>query len=202
MSADEIHPHNVTDNSSQPSGEAISSASRQPPPESENRERNKRGYFSKFKNWVSLLTLLAVASYTGISAIILCTQRDQEQRQLRAYVMVQSSVFGFNDKGQLSAKITIKNFGSTPAYNVRHWACTVVSSFPEQDVDFPTATEMINSYRNAPGSLIPPSATLEKVLSSGDLQDRCGFSRGFGCDQSRGQDLLCYGSRQISRFVS
>lgn len=78
--------------------------------------------------------------------------------------MVKSSVIGFNDKGELSATVTIKNFGSTPAYNVRHWACAIVNRFPDQDIDFPTATEMINSYRDAPGSLIPPRGTLDKVI--------------------------------------
>jgi hypothetical protein len=35
----------------------------------------KRGYFSKGKNWVSLLTLLFVGAYTVITIFILCNSQ-------------------------------------------------------------------------------------------------------------------------------
>jgi hypothetical protein len=78
--------------------------------------------------------------------------------------MVEFFGLKINDSREISARVTIKNFGSTPAYNVRHWACVSVSAFLDQDIDFPTAAEIINSYPDAPGSLIPPAGRLDKVI--------------------------------------
>jgi hypothetical protein len=116
--------------------------------------------------WAIAFMLFGTLIATGFAACYTRKQwrtaSDQEQRSLRAYVMVQSSEIGVKDTGELTATITIKNFGSTPAYNVRHWACAMVNRFPDQDIDFPTAAEIVSSYKEAPGSLIPPSGTLGK----------------------------------------
>ncbi len=50
------------------------------------RRKPKNGYFDIPKDWVSIATLIFVAGYTIITAFIWCTQRDQERRQLRAYI--------------------------------------------------------------------------------------------------------------------
>jgi hypothetical protein len=92
---------------------------RQSPSEPPNCKPQKRGYFSKGKNWVSLLTLIAVAAYTAISALILWVQRDQEKRQLRAYVhLVPDQVLNL-DAVPLEITWNVKKFGNTPAYHVR-----------------------------------------------------------------------------------
>jgi hypothetical protein len=120
---------------------------------------NSRKFFEGF---VTIGTLIATGFAACYTRKQWRTAADQEQRSLRAYVMVQSSEIGYKDTGELTVTINIKNFGSTPAYNVRHWACAMVNRFPDQDIDFPTAAEIVSSREEAPGSLIPPSGTLGK----------------------------------------
>ena len=55
---------------------------RQPPATPKDGERPRRGYFSKPKNWISLLTLIAVSIYTVITAALWCNSN----RQLAAIV--------------------------------------------------------------------------------------------------------------------
>jgi hypothetical protein len=61
---------------------------------------SRPGYLSKLENWVSLLTLFAVAIYTAITVLLwhnsnkqLAISRDTEERQLRAYVHVAGTDF-------------------------------------------------------------------------------------------------------------
>ena len=88
----------------------------QPPLEPQSCPTKKRGYFSKPENWVSLLTLIAVSIYTGISAIILYYQREQEKRSLRAYLLPSSfTVERLAPSEKFIASVTFKNYGETPA---------------------------------------------------------------------------------------
>lgn len=92
------------------------------------------------------------------------TAEDTERRQLRAYVMVEVSKSALSDTGTPTIHLNIRNFGSTPAYNLRHWACYDISSVPDQDADF-FAPDLITKSTEAPGSLIPPHGTIGKEYS-------------------------------------
>lgn len=85
-------------------------------------------YFSKPKNRISFLTLIAVSIYTGITLFLWCNSneqvkvsRDTEERQLRAYVIVnkvQAITYGGREdgiNGPLWALYPIiENTGATP----------------------------------------------------------------------------------------
>lgn len=96
------------------------------------RKNKKRGYFRKPQNWVSLLTMVFVAAYTILTVFILCTQRDSEQRQLRAYVGAYTApgdiILAQNQKVVVQA--LIKNVGSTPAFKVKQNGAAVMLPFP------------------------------------------------------------------------
>jgi hypothetical protein len=92
------------------------------------------------------------------------TAIDNEQRSLRAYVMVESSVIGINSDGKPDINITTRNFGLTPAYDFQHWACAVVRDFPDKDTEFLPAAALVGSL-TAPKSVIAPHATIGKVYA-------------------------------------
>lgn len=87
--------------------------------------------------------------------------RDTETRYLRAYAMVESSVIGIDPNGKPNVVVTIKNFGLTPVYNFRHWACALVREIPDRDDDFPSVSMITAAH--APESLIAPNATILKT---------------------------------------
>jgi hypothetical protein len=75
---------------------------------------------------------LAIASRNADAAEFLASQSaDNAKRHLRAYVLVSSvAVNDFEVGDQVSAEITIKNFGQTPAYNLKQWAVMGFDYFP------------------------------------------------------------------------
>lgn len=90
---------------------------------------------------------------------------DTEKRQLRSYVMIESSTIGIDSNGKPTDHLVVKNYGLTPTYSFRHWACTVVRDWPDRDRDFPTAS-MLTDSASAPESLIAPNGTIMKDAGS------------------------------------
>jgi hypothetical protein len=101
-----------------------------------------RGYFGKPKNWVSLLTLLFVGVYTGLTYCTLQdaddalkVSRDTERRQLRAYLYVDHGELlpkgpSFDARVPIGATINLHAAGSTPAYKLRLAATVEIGDFP------------------------------------------------------------------------
>lgn len=103
---------------------------------------HKRGYFNKPKNWVSLLTLLFVGVYTGLTYCTLRdaddalkVSRDTERRQLRAYLYVDHEDLlpkgpSFDPRVPIGATVNLHTAGSTPAYKLRLSATVEIGDFP------------------------------------------------------------------------
>jgi hypothetical protein len=93
-------------------------------------DRPKKSYLSKTKNRVNAATLLCVAVYTLITFRIWLTQRDTEERQLRAYLIINHVEVTCPDCASgvalplaMSSRknivdINVENNGQTPAYEV------------------------------------------------------------------------------------
>jgi hypothetical protein len=98
----------------------------QPVIEQASAKQPKGGYFNKFKNWISFATLLFLAAYTVITGLMWQTSqdqlvviRDQERKQLRAYLTITgSTVVQFEIGKAIRFQNTFYNFGQTPAYHV------------------------------------------------------------------------------------
>lgn len=115
--------------------ETIAIAPGRPVGETESSHGDQRGYWSKPEHWVSLLTLIAVSIYTGITALLWCNSneqiaisRDNEHRQLRAYLYVRRFPIAVSPT-TASAIIEIDHAGATPAYNVRLDADILVDQY-------------------------------------------------------------------------
>jgi hypothetical protein len=74
--------NHTTNASNQGGGEIEAVPPGQSPPNPNDECRRQNGYFQKPENWVALATLTAVVVYTGITALIWCTNN----RQLAAVI--------------------------------------------------------------------------------------------------------------------
>jgi hypothetical protein len=131
-----------TTNSTEVTGQTQREAEAAPPAHAINdagRHTPRNGYFSKPKNWVALLTLIAVSIYTAITILLWCNStkqvavsRDTEIRQLRAYVFLSNVHIRVDDakNNLLEIDLAVKNFGSTPASDYFFWTCTALREFP------------------------------------------------------------------------
>jgi hypothetical protein len=54
------------------------------------------------------------------------TALDSEHRQLRAYMFLEGTKVVINPDRSVHSNIVFKNYGTTPAENVRYWACVTV----------------------------------------------------------------------------
>jgi len=136
-------------NDAEPRGyDAFKASLRKPVVESETRCQKAKTYFKKFKNRVAFFTLIFVAIYTVVTWLQLVVVRDQERRQLRAYVglrrdndsivkiicmdcdgLPSTPLPAFNMRGNRDIMfLKIKNFGTTPAY--RPMLCVRVIAIP------------------------------------------------------------------------
>ncbi|MGB7099795.1 MAG: hypothetical protein WBD95_13655 [Xanthobacteraceae bacterium] len=106
---------------------------------------------------VSIYTLLTVG--TVIAAI--CSAvigRDTEQRQLRGYILPTQATIGITNANEVKATAIIKNFGQTPAYHFRFWACLAVRDFVVKDntpVDPTDLQEWWKDISKLPQSTVP-----------------------------------------------
>lgn len=80
-------------------------------------------------------------------------------RQLRAYVLIAGGDIKFPDPGAPEAQIVLKNFGQTPAYNVRMWIHMWIEQYPLQ-VMLPTPPE---NFRMAT-SILPPGGHTDMFM--------------------------------------
>jgi hypothetical protein len=109
----------------------------------------------KFAVFIAVLAL-CVSVYQAL------VSHDTEQRSLRAYVLVDKSEIGINDdKRTATVNLTMKNFGLTPAYDFRHWACAFVRKVPIQENDIPDITKGIA----APPTIVAPQGAKGKVFT-------------------------------------
>jgi hypothetical protein len=75
---------------------------------------------------------------------------DTAQRQLRAYVGVCAALLKFQYPKHPEAQVSIKNFGQTPAHDVRYWIHTWIAPFPltddlpEPDGDFQMSKSLLH----------------------------------------------------------
>lgn len=86
--------------------------------------------------------------------------QDTAKRQLRAYMCVSAGMVVFKWPGFPEAQITIRNFGQSPAYDVRHWIHTWLEGYPLK-VTLPTPPPEFQMSKG----LIPPTG--EEVIISG-----------------------------------
>ena len=123
---------------------------------------------------VSIYTLLTVG--TVIAAI--CSAvigRDTEQRQLRAYILPTQATIGITNANEVKATAIIKNFGQTPAYHFRFWACLAVRDFVVKDntpVDSTDLQEWWKDISKLPQSTVPQQdiAHIRAVFSCDNKQ--------------------------------
>ena len=117
--------------------------------------RSRIGKDSSFTDWalvtltfayvvVSVLLWLSVQSQVKLA-------RDTAQRQLRAYVGVETGSVAAIGLGVFRASITVKNAGLTPAHNVRHFGELILGSLPEPS----TLPEMDESQGASAYVLLP-----------------------------------------------
>jgi len=122
------HEHNKSD----PCGyEAFKASLRKSAIERISRRQKKKNYFDKFENKVSFATLVFVGIYTVITGGQFFIAKDQEQRQLRAYLTVDAvGITRFNNSDPIEGGIQFKNTGQTPAYKIRSIASIDMSDYP------------------------------------------------------------------------
>jgi hypothetical protein len=85
----------------------------------------------------------------GVARDTLRTMQDTAERQLRAYVGVSDSSIHGVETGAPEAIVNFKNFGQTPAYDVRMWIHIWITEHPLTEVlpeapeDLPKATSVL-----------------------------------------------------------
>lgn len=84
---------------------------------------------------VTIVMFLAIKSQAKAAHRQAGLMEDIAQRQLRAYICVSRSQLKIG-RGTLEAQIDIKNYGQTPAYEVRHWINKWIERHP-LTVDLP-----------------------------------------------------------------
>jgi hypothetical protein len=131
-------------------------------------EKDWLDYFVAFFAFIASLGAIAaalVASYQGWVA------RDTEKRQLRAYVFLESvktasidDDAGADQNRGLSATIIFKNFGQTPAYNVRHSSSLKCADYP------PAATVFTRDREKHPITVdtLGPQGGAQNVIQSSE----------------------------------
>jgi hypothetical protein len=103
---------------------------------------------------------------------------DTAQQQLRAYINNVSAVISNVGAGKsVEVRVEIKNFGQTPAYNVRHYSQLTLAHFPwtESAMNFaPLSTSTMGPGANS-FNLVKSSQMLNEELLIGLLTGRCAY---------------------------
>jgi type II secretory pathway pseudopilin PulG len=143
----------------------------------ERAEKDWLDYLVAFFAFIASLGAIAaalVASYQGWVA------RDTEKRQLRAYVFLESvqtantdDRAGNNQYPDLSATIVFKNFGQTPAYNVRHSSSLRFADYP------PPATVFVYDRETHPiiVDTLGPQGGARNVIRSSEADSMSAIER-------------------------
>jgi hypothetical protein len=108
-----------------------------------------------WSNW-ALAILATWAGYTALKMLRAIGRQtdiaiDTAERQLRAYVCIDSAVLKFPQPDVPEAQVHIKNCGQTPAYDVRGWIHTWFAEYPLK-VSLPTPP---SDFRMAVDTLAP-----------------------------------------------
>jgi hypothetical protein len=144
------------------------------------------------KNWFGyepIVVLTAVLALSTLALVIIYayiawqTKRsvdiaaDTAQRELRAYVNVDSAKIDFERPSAPEVTVVLRNFGQTPAYDMRQWIHIWIEEYPLR-VDLPTPPA---DFRKAKDILAPrrramvfitkdPPVSAEEVPLLGTLQ--------------------------------
>jgi hypothetical protein len=162
--------------------------------------------------WNFLFIVLAffattvASAFTGYQSYI---SRDTENRQLRAYVNISTIEFKAFRLGEpISAEFKIRNFGQTPAYNVRHWASIWVQPYP-----FPGHVPFAPDNGSHPSAPLSPSDDVKGVAIYDPVAGKPTILNQAAIDQFKSGTLAAYivgtiayddvfGSHHVTRFCS
>lgn len=130
-------------------------------------QRQKYGGWEQEKKILEVAAVVLILIYTAIQGCQLSVIRDQEKRQLRAYVLVDQSSILVDESNYVHPRIQIKNGGLTPAYKVAGWGCLVVGRFRVGDGVINTETDLPTGepedQSSIPKSIIGPGGTKIKT---------------------------------------
>jgi hypothetical protein len=110
----------------------------------------------KLTKWLAIfggLQFLALIVQAVVFYITFRAVRDTSQRQLRAYVLVSSALLKFKRPDAPEVQVHFKNYGQTPAYEMRGWISIWIEKYPlkitlpEAPPDFRKATETLAPSR-------------------------------------------------------
>lgn len=96
---------------------------------------NDAAFWGKLGFIVGTLSLIGVLGALGISIWSNLIIRKTAKHELRAYLGVSSIDAAPDGNGSITARIIVRNFGSTPAQNITSKVAGVVREFPSQTFD-------------------------------------------------------------------
>jgi len=116
------------------------------PPEKRDNHPGNEYWWSKWTNdpamvLVTFAAFLVLCVYASDTHQLVVDGRNTAERQLRAYVFVNTVTLSYQPNQAPRAKITIKNSGQTPAYKVTHWSAMNVAEFPLKKPPPPPSTK-------------------------------------------------------------
>ena len=125
-------------------------------------------------DWVIAMSASASAVFTGTlwwsTRKLWKAGEIHSERQLRAYVMIDAvNVENLTIGGCPEARLTIKNSGQTPAFNLTHWARMGFYTFPLTSPVPPRTTELLPPRPLAPGATVHVYTGISKELNSATL---------------------------------
>jgi hypothetical protein len=138
MTDEPIDAGNEQDDSDSRGYEAFKASLRKAADKCKTRSQEIKDYFGKLENWVSFGTLIFVAGYTCVSLWQSLIVRDQERRQLRAYVGAfapppGTPILSLQDDGRFAVHLGIRNYGATPAYGLEYLSGINIRDYPLPD---------------------------------------------------------------------
>ena len=117
--------------------------------------------------------------------------QDTAVRQLRAYVLIDTvKIDNVAEGGIPVARVTIKNFGQTPAYNLTNWAIMGLDTFPPSLEEPPPQTSKEMGQTNiGPGATLLVDSKLTRALTQNEIKGLSGGQLAiFGIGQIRYDD--------------
>jgi hypothetical protein len=104
-------------------------------PEGNRAESHPQGYLSRLispenPNISAIGLILVGIGGIWVAVRTLNHMRDSSERQLRAYVYVDSAMVKFDRPGAPEAQVHFKNFGQTPAFDVQAWIHMYIGPYP------------------------------------------------------------------------
>lgn len=124
---------------------------------------------------LAILTGVLAASTIGlwiVNYFVLRHGRETAERQLRAYVMIDAaSIENVKIGGCPEAKLTIKNYGQTPAINLTHWARMGFYPYPLPltSVPLPKKDQILPPRPLGPGAVVHVFSGIDKPLNPATL---------------------------------